>query len=218
MDTPSKIPLLRNSWATSLVFSDAYHRTPIRPDCHKYLASQLRANIYQYKVCPFGLSPIPQVITSAMELLKQHARLAMDIAMFKYIDDWLLIFEEPNLGARKTMAFAAFCMNFGLLVNLDKSELVLSQRITHLSKINFVPLRLTDPFGGTRLAGIPSTCVIRQARCNVASTSVSRIFRFLAYESYIQTYASNTARNIHPPSLLPADAAHNGSPRKRTIS
>ena len=134
MDTPSKIRSMvsQNSWATSLDFSDAYHHIPIRPDCHKYLAFQVGAKIYQYEVCPFGLSPIPQVFTSAMEPLKQHARLALDIAVFQYIDDWLLIFEEPNVGARKTVAFAALCMNLGLLVNLDKSELVPSQRITHL--------------------------------------------------------------------------------------
>ena len=119
-------------WATSLDFSDAYHHIPIRKDFYRYLAFQVNDKKYWYKVCPFGLSPIPQVFTSSMEHLKLYARTTLDIAIFQYIDDWLLLFTDPNTAAQKTIEFAKLCISLGLLVNLDKSELSPTQHITHL--------------------------------------------------------------------------------------
>ena len=119
-------------WATSLDFSDAYHHIPIRKDCFRYLAFQVDNKKYWYKVCPFGLSPIPQVFTSSMEHLKLYARTELEIATFQYIDDWLLLFTDPQIATEKTIQFAKLCISLGLLVNLDKSELSPTQKITHL--------------------------------------------------------------------------------------
>ena len=125
MDTPTHIrqAILPGMWATSLDFSDAYHHIPIRPDFHKYLAFQFKDKRYWYTVCPFGLSPIPQVFTAAMEPLKIHARTCLGIATYQYIDDWLLLFKNPTEAATKTIQFAHLCLSLGMLVNLDKSEL-----------------------------------------------------------------------------------------------
>ena len=123
---------LKGMWATSLDFSDAYHHIPIRPDYHKYLAFQFKDKRYWYTVCPFGLSPIPQVFTAAMEPLKIHARTCLGIATYQYIDDWLLLVKNPTEAATKTIQFAHLCLSLGMLVNLDKSELAPSQHITHL--------------------------------------------------------------------------------------
>ena len=134
MDTAAHIrrAITPNMWATSLDFSDAYHHIPIRKDFYRYLAFQVNDKKYWYKVCPFGLSPIPQVFTSSMEHLKLYARTTLDIAIFQYIDDWLLLFTDPNTAAQKTIEFAKLCISLGLLVNLDKSELSPTQQITHL--------------------------------------------------------------------------------------
>jgi hypothetical protein len=67
-----------------------------------------------------------------MEPLKRHARLTQHLAAFQYLDDWLLLFGEPNEAAQQTVAFAEECLNLGLLVNLDKSELHPTRSITHL--------------------------------------------------------------------------------------
>ena len=134
MDTPSHIrqAILPGMWATSLDFSDAYHHIPIRPDFYKYLAFQFKNKRYWYKVCPFGLSPIPQVFTAAMEPLKIHARTSLGIATYQYIDDWLLLFTNPKEAEVKTIQFAHLCLSLGMLVNFDKSELAPTQQITHL--------------------------------------------------------------------------------------
>ena len=134
MDTAAHIrrAISPDMWATSLDFSDAYHHIPIRKDCFRYLAFQVDNKKYWYKVCPFGLSPIPQVFTSSMEHLKLYARTELEIATFQYIDDWLLLFTDPQIATEKTIKFAKLCISLGLLVNLDKSELSPTQKITHL--------------------------------------------------------------------------------------
>ena len=134
MDTPQYIRkhVEAGMWATSLDFSDAYHHIPIRRDFHKYLAFQVGSKKFWYTVCPFGLSPIPQVFTEAMWPLKWHARVGLQIMTFQYLDDWLLLFKCPHQAAQKTLEFANLCVELGLLVNLDKSELAPTQHITHL--------------------------------------------------------------------------------------
>ena len=134
MDTPAHIrrAIEPGMWATSLDLSDTYHHIPIRPNCYKYLAFQVKNRKYWYKVCPFVLSPIPQVFTAAMGHLKQVTRTKLGIAIFQYIDDWLLLFENPDQAAKKTIAFTQLCQEMGLIVNLYKSELLPAQIINQL--------------------------------------------------------------------------------------
>ena len=82
----------------------------IRKDCFRYLAFQVDNKKYWYKVCPFGLSPIPQVFTSSMEQLKLYARTELEIATFQYIDDWLLLYTDPQIATEKTIKFAKLCI------------------------------------------------------------------------------------------------------------
>ena len=103
--------ILQGMWATSLDFSGAYQHIPSRPYFYKYLAFQFKNKQYWYKVCPFGLSPIPQVFTAAMEPLKAHARTSLGIATYEYIDDWLLLFRNPKEAETKTIQFAHFCLS-----------------------------------------------------------------------------------------------------------
>ena len=134
MDTPQAIKssVSQDMWATSVDLSDAYHHVPIHPKYYKYLAFQVRNKKYWFKVCPFGLSPIPQVFTQIMETLKIHVRLHFHGSVFQYIDDWLLLFHDKQMAADETVKFVQLCMRLGLLVNLDKSEVIPKQKITHL--------------------------------------------------------------------------------------
>ena len=134
MDTPQSIKssVSQDMWATSVDLSDAYHHIPIHPAYYKYLAFQVKDKAYWFKVCPFGLSPIPQVFTQIMETLKTYVRLNFKGAVFQYIDDWLLLFHDKQTAADETVKLVQLCMRVGLLVNLDESEIVPRQNITHL--------------------------------------------------------------------------------------
>ena len=67
-----------------------------------------------------------------METLKIYARKTLSGAVFQYIDDWLLLFQDKQTAANETVQFVQLCMRVGLLVNLDKSEIIPKQKITHL--------------------------------------------------------------------------------------
>ena len=49
--------------------------------------------------------------------------------MFQYLDDWLNLAQDRALAAIQTLLFVEICVNLGLVVNLEKSELEPSQRI-----------------------------------------------------------------------------------------
>ena len=134
MDTPTEMRkhIETDLWGTSLDLQDAYHHIPIRADFYKFLAFQVGDQQCWYTVCPIGLSPIPQVFTDAMAPLKQFARLELSMITLQYLDDWLLLFDDPSVAADKTIRFAQKCLDLGLLLNLDKSELLPTQNITHM--------------------------------------------------------------------------------------
>ena len=67
-----------------------------------------------------------------METLKTHVRLQFHGSNFQYINDWLLLFYDKQLAANETVKFVQLCMRLGLIVNLDKSEIIQKQKINHL--------------------------------------------------------------------------------------
>ena len=119
-------------WATSVDFSDAYYHIPVHDDHKQFLAFQVGNTRYWFKATPFGLSPLPQVFTEIFSVLKVHARKTLKAMVFQYIDDWLLVAHDRNQLARDSITFANMCTDLGIIVNFDKSELVPSQRLTHL--------------------------------------------------------------------------------------
>ena len=118
-------------WATSVDFSDAYHHIPIKPAHRKFLCFQVDGMRYIYLALPFGLSPAPKVFTIVMSPVKSWAR-ANRLLMFQYLDDWLNLAQNKALAATQTLLFVEMCVTLGLVVNLEKSELEPSQRITFL--------------------------------------------------------------------------------------
>ena len=118
-------------WATSVDFSDAYHHIPIKPAHQKFLCFQVNEKRYMYLALPFGLSPAPRVFTSVMSPVKAWAR-AHKLLMFQYLDDWLNLAHNRTQATQQTLLFVETCVQLGLVVNLEKSELVPTQVITFL--------------------------------------------------------------------------------------
>ena len=118
-------------WATSVDFSDAYHHIPIKTEHQKFLCFQVNDKRYMYLALPFGLSPAPRVFTTVMGPVKAWAR-AHKLLMFQYLDDWLNLAQNKEQALQQTLLFVELCVQLGLVVNLEKSELVPTQVITFL--------------------------------------------------------------------------------------
>ena len=134
MDTVQCIRLSveQNMWGVSIDLSDAYHHIPIALGDQKFLAFQVGSRRFCYTVCPFGLSPAPQVFTEALTPLKLHARKHLQLPVFQYLDDWLLLARTRSRALEVSLQFTHACLYLGLLVNFEKSSLIPSQRMTHL--------------------------------------------------------------------------------------
>ena len=134
METAEKIrnEVEPDTWATSVDLTDAYHHLPIHENYQNYLAFEIAGVNYKYVACPFGLSPIPQVFTEVMTSLKIHMRENTNSLVFQYIDDWLLIADTPEQVLADTIKFVNLCIELGVIVNPDKSQLVPTQSLEHL--------------------------------------------------------------------------------------
>ena len=134
MDTVQSIRLSveQNMWGVSIDLSDAYHHIPIADGDQKFLAFQVGARRFCYAVCPFGLSPAPQVFTEALTPLKLHARKFFQLPVFQYLDDWLLLARSHSRAMEISLQFTRACLRLGLLVNFEKSSLEPTQRLVHL--------------------------------------------------------------------------------------
>ena len=134
METAQKIreAVVPGMWATSIDLSDAYHHLPIHVNYRCFLGFSVGETQYRYKACPFGLSPIPQVFTEMCTPLKVFAREKWGCVVFQYIDDWLFLSLDRERVAQATRLFVRLCLQLGLIVNLEKSQLMTTQSLVHL--------------------------------------------------------------------------------------
>ena len=134
MDTPRVIrqALTTGLWATSVDFSDAYHHLPIHPRHRQSLAFQVGSRKFWYKASPFGLAPLPQVFTEVFMAVKAFARQRFNVMVFQYLDDWVLLSRDRQHLADVTLRFVRLCIDLGIVVNIEKSELLPTQRLVHL--------------------------------------------------------------------------------------
>ena len=148
MDTVQTIreALTSELYATSADFSDAYNHIPVHPSHRRDRAFQVGSGRYWFMATPFRLSPLPQVLTEIFETLKCRARTTMNIMVFQYIDDWLLLARDRDALGVAPLRFANLCTDLGVLVIFDKSELVLTQRLVYLGKDwNFATCQVRPP-------------------------------------------------------------------------
>ena len=91
METAESIrrSLPREAWVTSIDLINAYFHITINQGYPKFIRSQTRDTLYQFKALLFGLSPAPWVFTKVMGEIKVLVY-GMDINLCQYLDDWLI--------------------------------------------------------------------------------------------------------------------------------
>ena len=74
-----------------LVFKEAYHLLSVTLDHQRYLTFLWEGKYYAYCVLPFGLGPVPRVLTKITKPILVHIRQNLMIRCVMYSDD-LMIF------------------------------------------------------------------------------------------------------------------------------
>ena len=187
METAEKIrkEVIPDTWATSVDLTDAYHHLPIHPHFQNFLAFEVAGVNYKYVACPFGLSPIPQVFTEVMTAIKIHMRENTESLVFQYIDDWLLIAKTPQQVLADTIKFVNICIELGVIVNPDKSQLEPTQTLDHLGFTwNFKKAELSVP--KKKVAEITNLCKSMLDTTHVRVTDIESLQgKFISLEKAV---------------------------------
>ncbi len=121
---------------------DAYFHIQIAPHNRPFLRFAFEGVSYQYTVLPFGLSLAPRTFTKCMDAALSPLR-QMGIRILNYLDDWLVLtLSEVELLYHRSLLLSHLeCL--GLRVNLAKSALSPSQRISLLGTV-FKSVQMRD--------------------------------------------------------------------------
>ncbi|XP_077862457.1 uncharacterized protein LOC144344249 [Saccoglossus kowalevskii] len=133
MLTPALVraSIQKGDWMTSLDLTDAYLHIPIHTESRRLLRFVVNGVTYQYTVLPFGLTSAPllftKVLRTVVALLHKNAA---DVN--PYLDDWLIKSQNRNLICQSTERTVSLLLKLGFLINMEKSELIPTQKIVFL--------------------------------------------------------------------------------------
>ena len=125
------LSLQKSDWLTSIDLQDAYFHIPIHKSSRPYLRFQWRGTVYQFRALCFGLSTAPFIFTRVFQPVSVWAH-THGIRLTRYLDDWLIAARDFQTADRHTQLMLHLCKKIGLIVNLNKSDLVPCQRLTYL--------------------------------------------------------------------------------------
>ncbi|XP_068247823.1 uncharacterized protein [Palaemon carinicauda] len=118
----------------SLDLKDAYFQIPVHPSGRKFLRVRWGSQPLQFKTLFFGLSTAPQVFTRVFALVSVWAH-KQGIRLTRYLDDWLLLSaSEADLKYQGSLLLQ-FCKDLWITINLEKSKLVPTIRMTYLGMV-----------------------------------------------------------------------------------
>ncbi len=136
METPASVlqAVFRGQWMTSIDLTDAYFHIPIKQTSRKYLRFRFQGVTYQFTCLCFGISTAPLVFTQVMKPIANRAH-REGIRLHQYIDDWLCVAETQHEAVSHTQRLLQLIRTLGLKVNLEKSDLTPSTRVTYLGMV-----------------------------------------------------------------------------------
>ena len=123
--------LQSKSWAASLDLKDAYLHVPMHSSARRWLRFYMNGAAYEFKVLPFGLSAAPRTFTRVVKAVAEYLR-CQGVRIFVYLDDWLIVAPSPQLLQKDIRTVCDLVSRLGFIVNLEKSSLKPTQRITYL--------------------------------------------------------------------------------------
>ena len=129
-------------WTVSLDLQDAYLQVPVHPSSRRYLRFCMGDLVYQFRALCFGLSMAPQAFTRVMapvsSIMHRHG-----FHILRYLDDWLVLGSTFQEIVRARDFLLWLCLHLGIVINLSKSSLDLSQTRDYLGMtISTSPLRV----------------------------------------------------------------------------
>ena len=136
MATPRVVTnaLHHGDWVVSVDLKDAYFHIPIHKKSRHLLRFAVETDdglrVFQFRALPFGLTSAPRVFTKVILPLGYLAHMHA-VCLLQYLDDWILRSADRSLLAQQTNWLFSVMRRVGLVLNVPKSHLVPTQRLTH---------------------------------------------------------------------------------------
>lgn len=123
--------LQKDDWAVCLDLKDAYFHVPVHPRHRRFLQFTWRNRTYRYKCLPFGLSTSPRTFTRVTKPVVHRLR-SQGVRVVFYLDDILILASTRSLARAHRQRTVNLLHNLRFSLNLEKSDLIPSQRFTYL--------------------------------------------------------------------------------------
>ena len=126
--------IIQNDFMGKLDLKDAYLMIPIIDQHQKYLGFTWENQSYLFRSLAFGLAPAPRVFTKVMKPVVGLFR-RLGIRLIIYLDD-MLVMNKCVSGLQEDLRFVRLTLeNLGLVINVEKSQLLPVQKIEFLGYI-----------------------------------------------------------------------------------
>ena len=122
----------------SIDLKDVYLQIPIHHDSRKFLRFVVDSKVYQFRALCFGLLTAPQVFMRVMAPVSVMLH-SQGVRMLRYLNDWLVLASPHQEVLLARDSVLQLCSQLGIVVNLEKSCLIPSQKVTYLGMVLVSP-------------------------------------------------------------------------------
>ena len=136
MDCLSKVINLvqQGDWAISVDLADAYLHIPLHIRFREFLRFCVQGKAFQFTCLCFSPTLAPRVFTKMVSAIAAHLRL-QNVRLAVYLDDWFVINQLRKLLLQDKEKVLNLLVRLGLVIKLEKSALVSSQRVIYIGAV-----------------------------------------------------------------------------------
>jgi hypothetical protein len=122
MESPLTVQRLmrKDDWATSLDLKSAFSHVRVNECMRPFLCFRHKERVFSYKGMPFGSKHSPRLFTEALGFAIAFIRAHWDIRLVVYMDDLLLLHQDPRKLEIYTLQIAAYLQWLGWTLSVKK--------------------------------------------------------------------------------------------------
>lgn len=157
-----------SDYLASIDLSDAYFSICMNKDSKKYLRFQIKDEIFEFNVLPFGMTSSPRIFTKILKVPIVHLR-SLGIKVSAYLDDIFICAPSYSLLKSQIKITIDLLISLGFTPNYKKCNLIPSHILTHLGFVwnsetmtISVPLNKINKCKSLASSIVSSPCTLRQ--------------------------------------------------------
>jgi hypothetical protein len=192
--------MLPFDWLTSIDLESAFHHLFVNPAMQPFLAFEHDQSFYTYRAMPFGAKHSPRLFTEALGYAIAYIRANWDVRIVAYMDDILLMHQDPKQLELATWQIAAYLRYLGWTLSNDKCEFTPSQKIRFLGwwwDTTSLTLQMTPEMRSALTSEVKRTTKIAETNGRMTSKALASLIGSLNFLRAQLPRASLYLRTLH---------------------